>query len=313
MKVLTFFLSPILLFANTWQEHLDSIKADAIAEGVRPEIILTAIKKAKQPRTIVKKLENKQPEKRITFNEYRSSRIDSYRIHIGKKAMKNNAQLLNEIAKRYQVDPGIVIAIWGIETSYGHFKGKHPVIPALATLSFSSNRKDFFHRELMYAFKIVNEGHVKLDEFVGEWAGGSGHPQFLPSSWNYYSEDFDGDGRRDIWNHKADALASIANYLKQHNWQFKQPWGTEVIIDNSKVTYDKLKTWKTVREWRKQGVVPIKGQEMADDDVKAAVLIYKEGPKYLVYQNFKSIMSYNRSTFYAGAVGYLFNSIRKPA
>lgn len=320
MRVLTFvkwiavvkFLAltiPVILFANSWQEHLNSIKADAIEEGIRPELILDAINKAKKPRTIVKKLEKSQPEKRITFLKYRASRIDSYRIHLGKKAYRNNHKLLEKIAARYKVDPAVIIAIWGIETSYGHFKGKHPVIPSLATLAYTSKRKDFFHKELMYAFKIVNEGHIALKDFVGEWAGGSGHPQFLPSSWNYYSEDFDGDGKRDIWEHKADALASIANYLKQHNWQYKQPWMTEVIIKNKALKYDKLKTWKNVAAWKSLGVVAKGNAKFPSDDTKAAILVFEEGPSYLIYQNFKSIMSYNRSTFYAAAVGYLSSSI----
>ena len=300
------------LAANAeWQEHLDHIKADAMDEGINPILIAQAIKNVKKPREVVKKLEKSQPEKRILFPEYRKSRIDSYRIHLGQKALKNNKELLTRISEHYQVDPEIIVAIWGIETSYGHFRGNHPVIPSLATLAFTSKRKQFFHRELMYAFKIVNEGHIKLSDFKGEWAGGSGHPQFLPSSWNYYSEDFDHDGKRDIWQHKPDALASIANYLKQHKWQYNKPWGTEIVItkDNKDVKYDKLKTWQPVSYWQKLGIKAKTGK-LEPPETLAAVMIYENGPSYLVYQNFKTIMSYNRSTFYAGAVGYLSNSIR---
>lgn len=305
-------LLPVLGLANQWQDHLAHIKLDALDEGIRPEIIKQAMQAVTQPRKVVKKLEKNQPEKRIYFPKYRASRIDSYRIHLGKKAMQNNQELLQKIADKYQVDPAIIIAIWGIETSYGHFKGSHPVIPSLATLTFTSKRKDFFHKELMYAFKIVNEGHIALADFKGEWAGGSGHPQFLPSSWNYYSQDFDGDGKRDIWHHKADALASIANYLKQHKWQYHKPWGQEIIIPKTAkaiAQYDQLKTWKPISYWQKLGIKAKQGQLPADKTTKAAIIIYEQGPSYLVYQNFKTIMSYNRSTFYAGAVGYLSNSI----
>lgn len=309
MKVAAIIILPISLLANEWQEHLLHIKADAIDEGIQPKLIDEAIKAAKEPRNVVKKLEINQPEKRIFFPEYRKSRIDSYRIHLGKLAMKNNLPVLLRIANRYKVDPEIIVAIWGIETSYGHFKGNHPVIASLATLAFTSKRKEFFHKELMYAFKIVNEGHIKLQDFKGEWAGGSGHPQFLPSSWNYYSEDFDGDGKRDIWQHKSDALASIANYLKQHNWQYHKPWGTEINSPKKPIKYDKLKTWQPVSYWKKLGITA-KNDKFASDQTPAAIMIYENGPSYLVYQNFKTIMSYNRSTFYAGAVGYLSNSIR---
>lgn len=310
MKTAIPFMLPLALLANDWQDHLLHIKADAMDEGIKPQLIEEVIKSVKQPRAVVKKLEKNQPEKRIFFPEYRKSRIDSYRIHLGKKALENNLPLLLKISEKYKVDPEIIVAIWGIETSYGHFRGNHPVIASLATLAFTSKRKEFFHKELMYAFKIVNEGHIALKDFKGEWAGGSGHPQFLPSSWNYYSEDFDGDGKRDIWQHKADALASIANYLKQHNWQYHKPWGTEINTPNKSVKYDKLKTWKTIAEWQKLGITA-KNQKFPDKNTKAAVMIYENGPSYLIYQNFKTIMSYNRSTFYAGAVGYLSSSIRQ--
>ena len=300
-------LAPTILIANTWEEHIKAIKLDAIDEGIRPNILLAAIGQAKAPRKVVKKLEKSQPEKRIQFKQYRKSRIDSYRIHLGKKAIKNNREILNKIAEHYKVDPEVIVAIWGIETSYGHFKGSHPVISSLATLSYTSPRKEFFHKELMYAFKIVNEGHVKLKDFVGEWAGGSGHPQFLPSSWNYYSEDFNKDGKRDIWSDKVDALASIANYLKEHAWQYHKPWGTKVVLPEN-VKYDKLKSWHSVEYWKNHGV-KADHDKFEPNQTKAAVMKFEGGPSYLVYQNFRSIMSYNRSTFYAAAVGYLADKL----
>lgn len=298
------FLLPIFTFANTWFEHLNGIKADAINEGINPSILLKAIKDVRKPSKTIKKLEKNQPEKRILFKEYRNSRIDNYRVLLGKRALKNNKDTLDKISERYYVDPEVIVSIWGIETSYGHFKGKHPVIPSLLTLAFTSPRKSFFRKELIYALKIASEGHVSLEDFVGEWAGGSGHPQFIPSSWNSYSEDFDGDGKRDIWNHKADALASIANYLKQHGWQYHKPSYTKVKLTRPGVEYDKLKTWKTVKEWKKAGVVSLNSKLPADNTL-AAILKFEGGPDYLVYKNFKVIMSYNRSTFYAAAVAYL--------
>jgi membrane-bound lytic murein transglycosylase B len=152
------------------------------------------------------------------------------------KRFKENETWLNDIARRYGVDPCFMVSFWGMETSYGGYMGNFPVIQALSTLAFESTRKDFFRNELFVALQILNDGHVPLSKFKGEWAGASGHPQFLPSSWMKYAVDYDGDGKKDIWSSKQDALASIANYMKHPNSKNLAMWDiiAEFILNDIK-------------------------------------------------------------------------------
>ena len=295
----------------SWQQHLQGLRMDALDAGIRPEVIDQAFQHMHAPRKTVKRLAANQPEKRLTFQQYRASRIDPYRILLGQRAFKKRRKVFETIGQRYQVDPCMIVALWGIETSYGRYMGSFPVIASLATLSYNSKRRAFFRHELMAALHILNEGHITTDRFVGEWAGGSGHPQFLPSSWRHYAQDFDGDGRRDIWRNKNDAFASIANYLHQNGWQPHQPWGTEVMVPPTLRTQKNgLKDWRTVATWQRLGVKPQPHQPpFPTATTKAALVVMDGGMAFLVYPNFKTIMTYNRSTYYAASVGYLADRI----
>lgn len=297
---------------QSWQDWLLDVKKEALDAGIRQAVINEAFANVHEPNKTVKNLNKSQPEHRLSYSKYRNTRVDSYRIIIGRKRYNENLTWIQDIAKQYHVDPCFMVSFWGLETSYGSYMGNFPVIQSLATLAYDSTRKDFFKHELFLALKILNDGHVSLQQFKGEWAGASGHPQFLPSSWLKYAVDYDGDGRKDIWTSKQDALASIANYMQQNGWHEGQPWAVFVKLphgfDESKL--GKLNI-KSTKEWDELGVRTTKGEHLPYPDLKSSIVHPDGGPIFLAYPNYQMILKYNNSIFYAGAIGYLADKICK--
>lgn len=294
---------------KTWHIWLNDFKKEALADGITTRTFDRAFDGVKPSRR-VQHFNKTQPEKRISFLEYRSTRIDPYRITIGVREYKKRRATIEKIGAEYHVDPCFITAIWGIESSYGKFMGSFPVISSLATLAYDGRRTQFFRKELLFALHILQDGHVNPNDFKGEWAGASGHAQFLPSSWHKFAVDYSGDGRKDIWNNMDDVFASIANYLKGNGWRDGEPWAYEVRLphnyDKSTLGYD-LK--RTVNEWKALGVRMRDGQPMPNSNLQAAIIVPDGGPALLVFNNFKVILRYNNSRYYAGSVGYLAESI----
>ena len=311
-KAIPILLTCTSLFAQSWSAWLAEIKQEALKKGIRQTIIDEAFANVHAPSPSVKKLAHNQPEKRLSYSKYRSSRVDAYRISIGKQRYQQNKVWIDEIAKRYEVDPCFMVSFWGLETSYGTYMGNFPVIQALSTLAYESNRKEFFKDELFLALQILNEGHVQLAQFKGEWAGASGQPQFLPSSWLQYAVDFDGDGKKDIWDSKKDALASIANYMKQNGWHQNQPWAVFVKLPNGfDMSQEGKNVSKNVKEWDALGVRTVQGEHLPYPELKASIIQPYGGPTFLAYPNYRMILRYNNSIYYAGAIGYLADKICK--
>lgn len=314
-----FFLSLLPLFFTStgytnppWKQWVKSLRIDAIEQGIQPKLFDKIFNKIKRPNPRVIRYDKNQPEKRITYLKYQRSRVDAYRIKIGKKREKQYSQLLTPIAKEYGVNQCYILSFWGLETAYGNFMGSFPVIQSLATLAYDSRRSTFFRKQLMYALKIVNEGHVPLDKLKGEWAGASGHPQFLPSSWYHYAIDHNKDGRKDIWDTKVDVFASIANYLVQHGWKSNQPVLAEVKMTQHAINLAQgLKVIKPLRVWIKEGVRVKNPSELPSGDTPTALVMPEGGPPILAFPNFNVIMKWNRSIYYVGAVDYLARNICK--
>lgn len=299
-------------FANeqTWKQWLNEIEAQALAEGISQDLLNEAFAGIHEPSKQVKSLSKHQPEHRLTYYKYRNSRIDNYRIVVGKQKYQKNKELADEIAEYYGVDPCFIMSFWGMETSYGSYMGNFPVIKSLATLAYDSPRKDFFRKQLLIALRIVNDGHVTLDKFKGEWAGASGQPQFLPSSWKEFAVDYDQDGRKDIWDSKPDVFASIANYMKQNGWQTGEPWAILVKLPaNFDRSLEGKKIIKPVSEWQSLGVRTEKGGDLPYQDLQASIIQPHEGPVFLAFPNYKMILKYNNSIYYAGSIGYLADKI----
>jgi len=308
--VLGVMLAGIASAKPSWHQWVGSLKHEAVDQGISPQLFDRIFDDIRKPNRRVLRYDRSQPEKRLTFNKYRRTRVSKYRISLGRKKYKKYHAMLEKIGKEYGVDPCFIVSFWGMESSYGNFMGKFPVIKSLATLAYDSRRAPFFRKQLLYALHIVNDGHVNLYDFKGEWAGASGQPQFLPSSWYNYAVDYDRDGRKDIWKTKSDVFASIANYVHKKGWKTGEPWAIKVKLPrNFDMSQEGRKIRKPVSEWSAMGVKTKAGKALPYQHLEASIVKPYGGPAFLAFKNFRVIMRYNNSTYYAGAIGYLADQI----
>lgn len=237
------------------------------------------------------------------------------RIAKGRTKLAENRALLDEVSAKFGVQARFIVAFWGIETDFGRITGGFPVIASLATLAHDGRRSAFFRKQLLYALKIIDQGHITPAKMVGSWAGAMGQCQFMPSSFVNFAQDHDGDGRRDIWGTRADVFASAANYLKKSGWRGDQTWGRKVRLpDDFSLDLADGKTRKQISEWRELGVRNMAGGELPSQNLKAAIVLPEDGrrtPAYMVYGNYEAILKWNRSHYFAIAVGTLSDAIQK--
>ncbi|MGA7372742.1 MAG: lytic murein transglycosylase [Methyloceanibacter sp.] len=256
---------------------------------------------------------NFQPEYVKPIGEYIDRVVSEKRIATGKQMLEQNKDLLDSLEKRYGVDRTILVAIWGVESNYGTQPGDMNVIRSLATLAYYNTKATFARQQLIVALKIVQHGDIAVDKMNGSWAGAMGHTQFIPTTYQMFAVDYDGDGKRDIWSDVPDALASTANYLRHANWQPGQTWGYEVTLPkgfNPKKVSDK--TLKRLADWQKLGFTRVGGEPFPRPGDKASLLAPAgtNGPAFLVLNNFRSILHYNVSTSYALGVGHLSDRLK---
>lgn len=300
----------LALAQENWDQWVSEVRTEALAKGISPQLFDKAFDGIHEPNRQIKSFMRSQPEHRLSFTKYRNSRVDNFRIAMGNKHYKKNKALLEEIAQQYGVNPCFIVSFWGLETSYGSYMGNFPVVKSLATLAYDSKRKDFFRKELFIALNILNEGHVSLADFKGEWAGASGQPQFLPSSWVKYAVDYDRDGHKDIWRSLPDVFASIANYMKQNGWKANEPWAIQVSLPkNFDMKQEGKNNMKLVSEWNALGVRTENGKDLPYQTMQASIVQPLGGPTFLAFPNYKMILRYNNSIYYAGAIGYLADKI----
>lgn len=290
---------------------LNGVRAEAAKRGLKPATIHSALDGIKEiPRVL--ELDRKQPEFTLTFQQYMSRVVNPKRVAKGRRLLEENAKLLAQVTAKHRVQPRFVVALWGIETDFGRLTGGFPVVPALATLAYDGRRSAYFRKELFNALKIIDEGSITADKMMGSWAGAMGQSQFMPSSFLLYAVDYNGDGRRDIWTTKADVFASAANYLASVGWKDDQTWGRKVSLPKG---FDKsligLKVQKRLSEWEKLGVRRADGSPLPTRDLMASLVQPgdSDGPTYAVYNNFRSILHWNRSNYFAIAVGTLADRI----
>ena len=292
-------------------DWLAAFRSEAAAKGITPATIEAALT-GLEPIPRVIELDQKQPERTVTFDEYIARILSPTRIANGRAKLAEHSAVLAEVSQRFGVPPRFIVALWGIETSYGGYTGSFPVIGALATLAWEGRRADYFRGELLAALKIVDQGHVQPAGMMGSWAGAMGQCQFMPSSFLSYAVDYDGDGRKDIWNTKADVFASAANYLARSGWKGDQTWGRPVKVPDD---FDRklvgLNVQKSLSEWHKLGVRRTDGGDLPVRDLSAAIVLAedKSSQAFLVYNNYQTILKWNRSTFFAVAVGTLAERI----
>ncbi|NMD09499.1 MAG: lytic murein transglycosylase, partial [Phyllobacteriaceae bacterium] len=239
--------------------------------------------------------------------------VTPIRIESGQAQKASEAKLLAAIEKKYGVDRHILLGIWGMESNFGKDKGSMGVMRSLATLIYAGRKKQYAQEQLIAAFRILAKGIRTPDNFTGSWAAAMGHTQFIPTSYLSYAVDWTGDGKRDIWGSKEDALASTANYLAKAGWKADRPWGWEVALPKGfNRAFIGRQKWRTVAEWSELGIRRADGQRFGVAEAKAFVMIPQgiDGPAFLVTQNFLAIMDYNLSHSYAIAVGHLGDRIR---
>ncbi|TKD52145.1 lytic murein transglycosylase [Sphingomonas baiyangensis] len=314
-----------------FQAYLRTLRADALRAGVSArtaDAVLPTL--TMNPRVI--ELDRGQPgDTRPNapvprFAPYRERHVDAARIGRGRRAFAANLGRLRAIEADSGVPAKILVAIWGHETNYGGYKGDFDLARSLATLAYEGRRRPLFAGEFIALLKIIDQGTPR-EQLKGSWAGAMGHPQFLPSVYLRLAKDGDGDGRADIWNNETDALASIANYLRNAGWRRGQPWGFAVSVPGSLArgsldtrtvsprcprVFERHSQWRTMREWRALGVTPQGGAWPADD--VQAVLLEPDGPgqtAYLLTSNYRVILDYNCSNFYALSVGLLADEVAR--
>ncbi len=319
MRAIKWFCGALLLVSGTafaeqqdFGVWLNELRQEAIGKGISEQTFDTAFKDVKPiPRII--ELDRKQPEFTLTLEQYVSRVVPKRRINLGKKRLEANRELLQQVAEKYAVQPRFLVAFWGIETDFGRLTGGYSVIAAITTLAYDGRRSAFFRRQLMDALKILEEGHITADKMTGSWAGAMGQAQFMPSTFRAYAVDFDGDNKIDLWGNKGDVFASAANYLSKVGWDNEQTWGREVKLPDG---FDKsllgLETKKSLAEWDKLGVRRLSGKNLPERDLQASLVQPDEGKfvrSYLVYDNYRAIMHWNKSHKFAIAVGTLADSI----
>ncbi|MDZ3838029.1 MAG: lytic murein transglycosylase [Rhodospirillales bacterium] len=257
-------------------------------------------------------LDRKQPEFSQTFWQYLDRRITPQRIERARRLLTEHRGLLEATQRRFGVQPRFVVAFWALESNFGDFTGSHSAVSALATLAFDDRRSGFFREQLLALLQSIDDGDIPAAA-TGSWAGALGQPQFIPTTYRRFGVDGDGDGRRDLWGSLADVFASTANYLAASGWDEERTWGREVRLPaNFDLTLSGLETQKPLAEWKRLGVRDAGGGALPSADLSASLLLpggVAGGPALLVYPNFRTIMTWNRSILYAVAVGHLADRI----
>ncbi len=290
---------------------LDALKTEAIAEGISQTTVEQALGGAKPiPRVI--ELDRRQPEFTLTLGSYFKKAISAQRIATGREMLKKHAPLLRRVFERYRVQPRFLVAFWGLESNYGQYTGIFPVVGALVTLSHDRRRAAFFRQQLLAVLQLIDKGHFPSD-IQGSWAGAMGNHQFIPTTYRDFAVDFDGDGKRDLWNSLPDIFASAANYLSRSGWQKDRTWGREVRLPSSfDIGLSGLETRKSLVEWNRLGVRQVNGKSLPNVGINDASVLLPagyRGPAFLIYNNYRTTMVWNRSHLYALAVGHLSDRI----
>lgn len=296
---------------QSFNEWLSDFRASAAQNGIPAPVLEDAFMGIEEDEQVVA-LDQKQPEGKITLSKYLNNTINARRIRIGRERMAEHRELLNRISQQYGVQPKYIVALWGIESDYGNNKGNFSVIQSLATLAYEGRRAEFFSKELMAALQILARENMPSSELAGSWAGAMGDCQFMPSTYQNFAADGDGDGHRDIWNNPADIFASIANYLNSLGWDKNQEWGRKVLVPDDLTTQEAdIKTAQSAAHWHARGVRYADGTLLPKSD-QSLYVIYPgstEEGALAVTNNFQAILQWNRSRYFATAVGTLADAI----
>ena len=290
--------------AKIW---LEAFKLQAKDQGISTDTLNAAFEDWK-PIDKVLFYDRRQPEFSRTFWGYMERAISEQRIRRGQELMVKHKDLLDKVYKKFGVQPRFLVAFWGLESNFGDYTGGFPVIDALATLAHDKRRREFFTKELVLALRILQDKHIPPQKMLGSWAGAMGQTQFMPSTFTGYAYDGDGDGRKDLWESLSDVMHSSSNYLSSIGWNKEETWGREVKLpDGFNFEIADLKVKKSLSEWQRLGVRKASGMDLPAVDIEGSIVLPAghKGPAFMVYNNFRKIMVWNRSILYAIAVGHL--------
>jgi lytic murein transglycosylase len=295
----------------TFTACLDGLRAPARAAGVSDATFALHTQGLQPDLSVIDKL-NFQPEFKTPIWDYLAALVDDERVADGQTRLAQHAEVLERVAQRYGVDPATVVAVWGVESNFGQSFGSAPLVQSLGTLSCLGRRQPYFRTEFYAALRILQAGHIAPEQFKGSWAGAFGHTQFMPSTFERLAVDFDGDGRADLMNSTADALASTANFLAKAGWQNGLPWGFEVKLPPDLPTRGEGRRVKRpMSEWVARGVTRADGSPLPATGSAGLMLPAGErGPAFLVTRNFDAIYSYNAAESYGLAIAHLADRLR---
>jgi peptidoglycan lytic transglycosylase B len=305
---------------DTW---LADLRTEALTRGIRKEIVEAALSDLQEPVLQILERDRTQAEFTLDLDQYLKRRLTRDTVRTAQRLYTRHRSLLQKVGQKYGIDPRVIVSVWGLESNFGRFAGVRPTIPALATLAYDPRRATFFRQELFSALEILDRGDIEIEQLKGSWAGALGQPQFMPSSYLKFAQDFDQDGRRDIWRSQPDVFASVAYYLQQHGWKKAQLWGREVrvppaaqpAIEELTLRSEGCRARRLMTEpkplddWRRIGLRTTAGQPLPRAKIEASLV--PAGSRYfLVYRNYDALLDYNCAHSYALSVGLLSERIR---
>jgi membrane-bound lytic murein transglycosylase B len=301
---------------------LADVRTEAASRGIRNEVLDSAFEGLAPVDQILER-DRTQAEFALRLDQYLQRRLTRPMVRTAQQMYTQQRELVQQIGKKYGVQPRVLIAIWGLESNFGKFAGVRPTIATLATLAYDQRRSTLFRRELFSALEILNRGDIAPQDLKGSWAGALGQPQFMPSTYLQYAQDFDGDGRRDIWGSRPDVFASVAHYLQQLGWNDGETWGREVKVPaaaRKRVARIPLRVAgcraersltepRPLAEWRKMGVRTMANSALPTARLNASMV--KAGSRtFLVYQNYEALLGYNCAHTYALSVALLADRLK---
>jgi len=314
---------PQLTPQPTFTDWLTAFRTEAASRGISEATLERALD-GLEPLPVVVERDRSQAELVLTLDQYLDRRLTRAMVRTANQMATKHHALLQKVSAKYGVPAGVIVAIWGLESNFGRFSGVRPTIATLATLAYDPRRSTMFREELINALKILDNGDVEPAAMRGSWAGALGQPQFMPSSFLGFAQDFDGDGRRDIWKSTPDVFASIANYLSAHGWTKGQAWGREVKVPATAVdrvaeaaplqtegclAERQMTVALPLREWRTLGVTTVTGARLPVADIDASLVA--AGPRrFLLYPNYQALLAYNCVHAYGLSVALLSDRVR---
>jgi membrane-bound lytic murein transglycosylase B len=311
----------------SFADWLAGVRTEALTRGIRQDIIDQALANIDEPSPIVIERDRTQAETVLPLEAYVAHRVTPAVVATGREMLAQHRALLDRVAAAYGVSARIIVGVWGLESNFGRFSGVRPTVAALATLAWDPRRSAFFRGELFDALEILNRGDIDVDRMQGSWAGAMGQPQFMPSSYLQYAQDFDGDGTRDIWGSPADIFASIANYLKGHGWVAGESWGREVKVppaaartiasevarrDGGCQAKRDMTVPLPLTRWRELGVVAANGRALSSSG-QLGSLVSGKTRHFLVFENYDALLDYNCAHAYAVSVALLADQLGSAA